>query len=129
MNKQVFSFSKTLQYRIDIDYMGLKEYLSGFLNFYRFKKGSDTDWAYRKVLTHLEDGWTSTSKICELNEFSVSAGMTKDNIGQIVNIIIRGTREDTVSDGDWPTKHDLAAFVYFISLQTPLPAKECSTGC
>lgn len=124
---KVFSFSHALNLRREGDRAGLEKYLAVFVRRYRFQKDSDTEWAYRKVLSHLEDGWTDLSSCCELNEFSSNAGMSKDNIGQIVNIIIGGTEESALVEGDWPTKYDVSAFVYFSAFKLPKKIDVCSS--
>lgn len=83
-----------------------------------FYRNLQTSWAYSKVSTFLEDGWASQS---EYTSIKAGATISLDEMGRLINKIVSGTSPDTVSGphrpyvgaGTYPTKLDMAAFVFY----------------
>ena len=86
----------------------------------------ETQWAYLKLATFLEDGWTASQQHVRLKE---GCPVTLDQLGCIINRVASGTRYDLsceqrgipwVGAGSWPTCADMAAYVYFLVHDEPL---------
>ena len=83
----------------------------------KFERNEETKWAYRKVLSHLEDGWTHGVE--KTLKDSLEGEIDVDLIGHIGGKIIGGYRENTVGMGEYPTQLDICAFLYHETLMPP----------
>lgn len=84
-----------------------------------FRRFEENEWAYRKVLSYLEDGWNAAREYGDLQDSLIRGGLGKDFVFQIINKVVGGLREDTVDQGEWPTAWDMAAFVFYHTHKPP----------
>lgn len=101
-------------------------YVSYLVSESNFYQTSETMWAFIKVATFLEDGWTAQKEWTTLAEHCV---LTKEELGQAMNKLVGGSRYDKARaaeiDAQWtgagahPTRADMGAFLFFVSVARP----------
>jgi hypothetical protein len=90
----------------------------------QFSRNQDTEWAYHRVASYLEDGWRDSSRYWLLRSgFRASAV----EVGQIINRLVAGyryERQDAEAIGaPWlfaDDTADLAAFVFYATTEEPM---------
>ncbi len=98
-------------------------YVSYLVSESSFHQTDETNWAYTKVATFLEDGWKSQQQWTTMAEHCV---LTKEEFGQAINKLVGGTRYDKAhaveinaqwtGAGEHPTRADMGAFLFFVSV-------------
>lgn len=103
--KSSFDFGRALVLRDTTN--DLVAYLCDLVEEEGFRCGPETVWAYDRVRSHLDDSGTAVAGWCGIDRDMA------DKVTYLVNPLIRGTSPETVGEGERPTRHDLAAYVYF----------------
>lgn len=99
------------------------EYVTYLVTESDFRFTMETRWSYTKVATYLEDGWNEQQKWTKL---APHCCLTEDELGQAMQKLVGGTRYEKAhataikvpwtGAGDWPTRADLGAFMFFVSV-------------
>jgi hypothetical protein len=108
------------------DSQELSKYLKSLVRDSEFHLSDETQWAYAKVATFLEDGWTSQQGYTTLR---VECALTLDQFGFVANTLLAGSRYDQseaelvgarwLGCGEWPTDRDRAALLFFTACAVP----------
>lgn len=104
----------------------ISEYVTYLVTESDFRFTMETRWSYTKVATYLEDGWKEQRKWTTL---APHCRLTEDELGQAMQKLVGGTRYDKAhaiaikvpwaGAGNWPTRADLGAFMFFVSVSQP----------
>ena len=91
-----------------------------------FGQTPSTKWAFDKVATFLEDGWKDSQRYVTLKP-EVTFGV--DDFGHLINRTAGGARfterraklekAPWLGEGEWPTRADAAAYLYFVCCVGP----------
>lgn len=116
----------TLWTLVDVDPRGFNKRLRKEVQDADFRKTEETAWAYAKVASFLEDGWESARRYVTRKR---GCPIKPDEFGHLVNRVVAGTRWDRaeaerhnaqwLNDGEWPTRADMAAYLYFLASESP----------
>jgi len=108
----------------------LLEYLSGKMQEFGFDetacKDERTKWAYAKLGTFLEDGWSSQARYTKVRDDCL---LGLNQFGCLVNSLVAGSRYEQAQakaigcpwtfEGVFPSRGDLAAFLFYVACEPP----------
>ena len=101
------------------DKAGLLKQLTPVVRHYRFERTEETDWAFLRVPTFLDDGWTRGLSPCV--QMRSEDLLNSVELGQIINPLVGGEKPDSVLDT--PGGH-AAALLFFCATLPPDEVKE-----
>ena len=107
------------------DRRGLYEYFQKLVVRSGFIRDDQTNWAYLRVASYLEDGWVATLGYAGLK----GTRFTAQELAVVINRLVSGHRfEQLQADSvgapwlfadDWPSRGDCAAYVFFVATHAP----------
>ena len=103
------------------DQGSLVDYLRQLVAEGGFRCTEHTEWAFRRVLSHIDDGWTAVR-----SWVSSPPGVSLDDVGYLVYPLIapytkeEERREAPQLGGDWPEELILAAYIYHVTTLPPV---------
>jgi hypothetical protein len=104
----------------------LRQYIATQSNQAGFCFCRETEWAFRRVLSHIEDGWTTLQGCVSLKHSLAEATLKKDWVGFVVYPFIApyvkedGGREVPQLGDVWPQELVLAAYIYYATTELPV---------
>lgn len=80
-----------------------------------FCRSEYTEWAYRRIASFLEDGWTACETYWEFNDRHF---ISPEEVGRIVNMLVGGMRPDPAHPNYVFANQAGHVAAYFVSLVT-----------
>ncbi len=125
--EQVIDFDKVSRLTVDRSQANeFVEYVKSLVRDNNFRETDDTRWAYSKVATFLEDGWSSQLSYTKFQPDWPEEH--RERLGFMINLHVCGGRFEAahakqlgtwwVKEGEWPTRCDAAAYLFFVATKS-----------